>query len=191
MAFYTINSREWISFETLKNAQLLIQFLVFSYVLHTPRYVVLMRLVAQVKNKKYIKPQKWPNLPKFEFFLKVPFSPLDNLLGTPKRVLDIYEGPFWNHFRTIQGTIQGPFEGPLGTILGQFQDHFRDHLGTILGLLGTIQSPFWDHFGTIQGTFSGLAGGCQEKKLDPLFLFKSYVYQLVDDVKKYFYVRIS
>ena len=90
IAFYTMNSREWISFETLKNAQLLIQFLVFSYVLHTPRYVVLMRLVAQVKNKKYIKPQKWPNLPKFEFFLKVPFSPLDNLLGTSKHVLNIY-----------------------------------------------------------------------------------------------------
>ena len=90
MAFYTINSREWISFETQKYATLLIQFLVFSYVLHTPRYVVLMRLVAQVKNKKYIKPQKWPNLPKFEFFLKVPFSPLDNLLGTSKHVLNIY-----------------------------------------------------------------------------------------------------
>ena len=35
MAFYTMNLQEWISFETLKNAQLLIQFLVFSYVLHT------------------------------------------------------------------------------------------------------------------------------------------------------------
>ena len=82
MAFYTINSRELISFETLKNTQLLIQFLVFRYVLHTLRYVVLMGIL-QLKNKKIIKPQKWPNLLQIELFFKVPFLALANFLGTP------------------------------------------------------------------------------------------------------------
>ena len=83
MAFYTINLREWISFETLKNAQPLLQFWVFSYALHTPRYVVLIGFFWQVKNKKYIKPRKWPNLLQIELFSKIPFLALAKFLGTP------------------------------------------------------------------------------------------------------------
>ena len=89
MSFYTENSREWILFETLKHAQLLFEFWVSLYALHTLRYVALIGLFWQVKNKKYIKPQKWPNFLQTELFFKIPFLALAKFLGTPQHILDI------------------------------------------------------------------------------------------------------